>query len=779
MATLNDDALAYHDAGRPGKIEVVPTKPCLTSRDLSLAYTPGVAAPCLAIEKDEHLAYRYTNRGNLVGVVSNGTAVLGLGDIGALAGKPVMEGKAVLFKRFAHVDVFDIELNSHDPAEIIRVCQLLEPTFGGINLEDIKAPDCFIVEEELKRTMSIPVFHDDQHGTAIISGAALLNALQLTGKAIEGVKVVVNGAGASALACGRFYESLGVVPANITLVDTKGVIYSGRQEGMNKYKAHFARETTLRTLEEALVGADVFLGCSVENILSSEMLKSMAPHPIIFALANPNPEVTYEAAKAARPDAIVATGRSDFPNQVNNVLGFPFIFRGALDVRASTINEEMKRAAAIALATLAREPVPDEVAMAYGGKHFEFGPDYIIPKPFDWRLLRQVSTAVARAACQTGVAREPIEDWDAYGARLDAMTSKTEILMQRIRSGARSRRPRIVFAEGENARVVDASRIVLQEGTGQPVLLGKFSVIDQLSQRFGIASNEFQTIDPNDTNNVEELITEFIKVGARNGITPQKAKRLIRSPLYFGMMLLRLGRADAMIVGAEDAYSDTLRTVLPLTEMEPTVHRAAGFHVLLIEGQVFVIGDTMLTIDPTAENLAEIALEGASFARELGLVPKVALLSFSNFGENRNPRARKVRRAAEILHLSHPDLICDGEMHGDVAVVPEFARQSFPHSQIQGDANVLICPDLDSANIAYKLLASIGSRSDFIGPVLKGLRLPVNMVSFNSTARDIANLAAFSAFGSRPKPETSDEIDGKVGSRNALPAHYVPPYSFL
>ncbi len=746
MSKLNADALDYHDNGRPGKIEVVPTKPCLTARDLSLAYTPGVASPCLAIEKDEQLAYRYTNKGNLVAVVSNGTAVLGLGDIGALAGKPVMEGKAVLFKRFAQVDVFDIELKTHDPKEIIRTCQLLEPTFGGINLEDIKAPDCFEVEEELKRTMKIPVFHDDQHGTAIISGAALLNALHLSGKKIEDVIVVVNGAGASALACAKFYESLGVLRRNITLVDTKGVVYTGRSSGMNPYKEYFARETSLRTLEDALAGADVFLGCSVANILTDEMMQSMAPNPIIFALANPDPEVTFDNARSARPDAIVATGRSDYPNQVNNVLGFPFIFRGALDVRASTINEEMKMAAAHALAKLAREPVPDEVTMAYGGTHFEFGPDYIIPKPFDRRLLRHVSVAVAQAACSTGVAREPIEDWEAYGVRLDGMTSKSEIVMQRIRSGARSRHPRIVFAEGENPRVIDACRIVLQEGTGTPILVGNTDLIKQSASRVGLQEGEFQIVDPNKFEDIEDLVKELVLIGSRDGITAPKARRLITTSTYFGMMLLRLGKADAMIVGADDSYGETMRILLPLTETEPKVHRAAGFHVILIEGQVFVIGDTTLNIDPTSEYLAEIALQGAELAGELGLTPKVALLSFSNFGESHHPRAKKVRRAAEILRKSHPNIICDGEMHGDVAVLPGFASQNFPHSRIQGDANVLICPDLDSANIAYKLLASISQQSEFIGPILRGLRLPVNMVSINSTARDIANLAAFSAY---------------------------------
>ena len=747
MATYNADALEYHDNGRPGKIEVVPTKPCLTARDLSLAYTPGVATPCLEIERDEHLAYRYTNKGNLVAVVSNGTAVLGLGDIGALAGKPVMEGKAVLFKRFAQVDVFDIELKTKDPQEIIKACQLLEPTFGGINLEDIKAPDCFIVEEELKRTMSIPVFHDDQHGTAIISGAALINALSLTGRKIDDAVVVVNGAGASALACARFYEALGVPRRNITLVDTKGVVYAGRTNGMNAYKEYFARETSLRTLEEALAGADVFLGCSVADVLTDEMLKSMAPKPIIFALANPDPEVTYDRAREVRPDALVATGRSDFPNQVNNVLGFPFIFRGALDVRASTINEPMKLAAAKALAELAQQPVPEDVTMAYGGSHFEFGPDYIIPKPFDRRLLHTVSMAVAKAACETGVAREPITDWDAYGARLDAMTSKSEIVMQRVRTVARRREPVIVFAEGENPKVLDACRIVLEDGTGKPILLGQKSVIQAGAQRIGISETDIQIIDPSDSQLREALTEELMTAGARDGITALKAKRLVGSTSYFGMMMVRLGLADAMVVGADDSYGDSMRTLLPLMKTNDGIKRAAGFHVILIEGKVFVIGDTTLNIDPSPEGLAEIAYQGSELAAELGLVPKVALLSFSNFGESHHPRAKKVRRATEILKARYPGLVCDGEMHGDVAVLPTFAKLNFPNSRIQGDANVLICPDLDSANIAYKLLASIGQGSEFIGPILRGLKHSVSLVSFNSSAREIANLAAFSGAG--------------------------------
>lgn len=746
MATRDSDALAYHLDGRPGKTEVVPTKPCLTARDLSLAYSPGVAAPCLAIEKEPHDAYSYTNKGNLVTVLSNGTAVLGLGDIGALAGKPVMEGKAVLFKRFAKVDVFDIEVDTHDPKEVIRVCQLLEPTFGGINLEDIKAPECFEIEETLRRTMSIPVFHDDQHGTAIISGAALLNAIKLTGKDIAKIRVVVSGAGASALACTQFYELLGVQRDHFILVDSKGVVYKGRAEGMNPYKERYAQETPLRTLAEALVGADVFLGCSAKGLVTGEMLKAMAAQPIVFALANPDPEISYEEAKEARPDAIIATGRSDYPNQVNNVLGFPYIFRGALDVRATSINEEMKVAAARSLAALAREPVPEEVSMAYGGQHFEFGPDYIIPKPFDPRLLRTEAMAVAQAACQTGVAREPIKDWEAYGSRLSAMASRSEIVMQRIRSVTRQSPRRVVFPEGEHPKILEAVRLVLDEGTGKPILLGRREVIEEGALHVGLNLANVEIIDPTSAPQSESFGHELYRLGARDGFTPQKATHQAKSPLRFGWMMLRSGMADAMVTGVADAYSDTIREILPLSELRPGIQRAAGFNLLIIEGQVYVIGDTTLNIDPTARQLADIAAMGADLAASLGITPRVALLSFSNFGDNSHPRARKVREAATILKAERPELTSDGEMHGDVAVSPGFARTFFPDSKIQGDANVLICPDLDSANVAFKLLGYIGQGREAMGPLLEGLLHPVNVVSYNSTAREIANLAALSCY---------------------------------
>lgn len=745
MPNRDTDALAYHEMGRPGKLEVVPTKPCLTARDLSLAYSPGVAIPCLEIAKDPGLAYRYTNKGNLVAVVSNGTAVLGLGDIGALAGKPVMEGKAVLFKRFAQIDVFDVEVNSHDPKEVIRVCELLEPTFGGINLEDIRAPECFEVEEALREKLGIPVFHDDQHGTAIITGAALLNALSLVNKEIGDVRLVVSGAGASALACTRFFEQLGVRREHILLCDSEGVVYVGRGSS-NPYKDRYARETPLRTLAEAMRGADVFLGCSVKGLVTGDMLRTMSDRPIVFALANPDPEIPYEEAKAARPDAIVATGRSDYPNQVNNVLGFPFIFRGALDVRATRINEAMKIAAANAIAALAREPVPEEVGMAYGGQRFEFGPDYIIPKPFDPRLLRYEALAVARAACESGVAREPILDWDAYAARLDGMTSRSEIVMQRIRSVARRKPLRVLFAEGENPKVLEACRILLEEGAASPVLLGDAAKIEAAAPRFGLELNEVEVINPATSPDRDTYEAELRRVGFRCGVNPKKAHHMILSPLRFGLMMLRTNRADAMVVGADDCYGDTIRAALPLTRTRPGVRRAAGFNVLLIEGQVFVIGDTTLNIEPNSQELAEIAILGAALAEDLGLSPRVAMLSFSNFGENDHPRARKVREAVAILHRDRPSLVVDGEMHGDVAVLPAFAQDNYPASRVRGDANVLICPDLDSANIAMKLLGYLGQGREVVGPLLEGLEQAINFASFNATAREIANLAIFSCY---------------------------------
>ena len=745
MSIRDQEALDYHFLGRPGKVEVVPTKPCLTSHDLSLAYTPGVAVPCLAIEKTPEDAYKYTNKGNLVAVLSNGTAVLGLGDIGALAGKPVMEGKGVLFKRFAHVDVFDIEVNTHDADEIIKLAQLLEPTFGGINLEDIKAPECFYIEETLKKTMNIPVFHDDQHGTAIISGAALINALELADKKIKDVRVVVSGAGAAAIACAKFYNQLGVPIENFILVDTKGVVYKGRKEGMNPYKEHFAQNTQLRTLAEALKGADVFLGCSVKGMMTQDMVRSMAKNPIVFAMANPDPEITYPDAKAARSDVIMATGRSDYPNQVNNVLGFPFIFRGALDVRATAINEEMKMAASRALAALAKEPVPENVSAAYGGQKFEFGPEYIIPKPFDPRVLVWEAAAVAKAACDTGVARNPISDWDGYKAHLEAMTSKSAEVMRTIVTKARTTPKRVVFPEGENQKVIEAAKQLVDEGMAKPILLGRPDVIAARAKHLGLNLAQLEVIDPTQSPHLDAFSKELYTLRCRKGYTPKRVEYFVTQPTHQAMLMLRMGMADGVVAGIERSYPETLSFVLPLAELRPGCSRAIGVHVLLVESKVFLFADTTLNIDPTDSQLVEIAWSTAQVARHFNIEPRVAMLSFSNFGDNDHPEAKKVRRAVEILHREHPDLIVDGEMHGDVALLPDYARNNFPTSKIQGDANVLIFPDLSSGNIAYKLVTQI-AKGEVIGPLLIGLKQPINIVSYNSDVRDIVNMAAISAY---------------------------------
>jgi len=744
MAIRDEEALEYHAGARPGKTEVVATKPCLTARDLSLAYTPGVAVPCLVIEKNPADAYKYTNKGNLVAVLSNGTAVLGLGDIGALAGKPVMEGKGVLFKRFAHVDVFDIEVNTHDPDEVIKVAQLLEPTFGGINLEDIKAPECFYIEETLKKTMKIPVFHDDQHGTAIISGAALVNACEVAGKDIKKIKVVVSGAGAAAIACAKFYELLGVPRDNFLLVDTKGVVFKGRKEGMNPYKEYFAQKTELRTLAEAMKGADVFLGCSVKGLVTKDMVRSMAKNPIVFAMANPDPEITYTDAKDARKDVIMATGRSDYPNQVNNVLGFPFIFRGALDVRATAINEAMKLAASHALAALAKEPVPENVSAAYSGQKFTFGPDYIIPKPFDPRVLYWEAPAVAKAACETGVALNPITDWDAYRARLEGMTSKSSEVMRTIHDKARKSMKRIVFPDGEEAKVIQACREITEDGLARPILLGHKDVILERAKASGVDLSKVDIFDPKTDPRADEFARELHRLRCRSGVNVTKANRLVRMPLHFAAMMLRMNMADGMVAGARAPYVDTIRSVVPLLPLKPGIARAVGMHLILKEGKAFLCADTTVNVEPDTNLLVEIALQAAEVARHFGMDPRIAMLSFSNFGDNNHPKAKKVRDAVAILHEKHPDLCVDGEMHGDVAVLPEWSRANYPQSKVQGDANVLVFPDLESGNIAYKLVTHIG-KGEVIGPMLVGLEYPINVVSYDCDVREIVNMAALSA----------------------------------
>ncbi|MFN4111772.1 MAG: NADP-dependent malic enzyme, partial [Ignavibacteria bacterium] len=611
MKIHKEDALNYHARGRKGKIEVIPTKPCQTQWDLSLAYTPGVAEPCLEIARDEELVYEYTAKGNLVAVISNGTAVLGLGDIGPSAGKPVMEGKGVLFKRFADIDVFDIEIKTKDVNEFIRCVQLLEPTFGGINLEDVKAPECFYIEEELKKTMNIPVFHDDQHGTAIISGAALLNALEIAGKDIDKVKIVFNGAGASAYACARHYMRLGVKKENIIMCDTKGVIYKGRTEHMNEFKEFFAVETNARTLAEALVDADVFVGLSIGNVVSKDMVRSMAKNPIVFAMANPYPEITYEDATDARKDIIMATGRSDYPNQVNNVLGFPFIFRGALDVRARQINDEMKLAASYALAKLAKEEVPESVIRAYGGIELKFGKEYIIPKPFDPRVLTYVAPAVAKAAMETGVARKPIQDWDEYEHQLLERLGISKQIVRVAIEKAKGSMKRIVFPEGNQVKILKAAEILVDDRIAKPILLGKEEEINSLIEKHKINSTDFEIVDPENCKYYNDYVEEFYRLRQRKGITRNEAQKYMKMPNYFGAMMVKMGHADGMISGLTSHYPDTIRPALQIIKTAPGVKKVSGLYIMLVKNEAFFFADTTVNVNPTPEDLAEIALLAA------------------------------------------------------------------------------------------------------------------------------------------------------------------------
>ncbi len=742
MIIRDDDVFDYHEKPRPGKLEVVTSKPCLTQLDLSIAYTPGVARPCLAIEKDPELAYRYTGKGNLVAVVSNGTAVLGLGDIGALAGKPVMEGKGVLFKRFADVDVFDIELNTKDPEEIVRIVKALEPTFGGINLEDIKAPECFFIEEQLKKQMNIPVFHDDQHGTAIISGAAMVNAVELVGKRIEDVRVVFCGAGAAGIACANMYLKLGVRKENILFVDTVGVIYEGRTEKMNPYKQRFAVDTTARTLEDAMKGADVFVGVSAKNLVTPEMLKSMAPRPIVFAMANPDPEITYELATATRSDVIMATGRSDYPNQVNNVLGFPFIFRGALDVRATAINDEMKLAAAHALAALAKEDVPESVLKAYGVNSLSFGREYLIPKPFDPRVLTWVAPAIAKAAIESGVARKPIEDFDAYRESLERIMGPSRKVMHMIfHKVKRIAGRRIVYPEGEESCIIRGARNVADQGMARPILLGNQRVIAERAASLGVDTGDFEIIDPATSTSSKVFADEFYRLRQRKGLTPGRAEDLILDPTLFGLMMVRQGEADGFVGGMKKPYPETIRPALQVVGLLPGISRISALHLLVLRDKLFFCADTMVNIEPTAEELAEIASLAADTARYFDVEPRVAMLAFSSFGSVRHEKAERVARAVEIIKQRQPDLIVDGEMHLDTAVAPEIVSTSYPHSRIKGDANVLIFPDLNSGNIGYKLVQRLG-RADVIGPILMGMRRPVNVLQHGSTVSDVVNTTA-------------------------------------
>jgi malate dehydrogenase (oxaloacetate-decarboxylating)(NADP+) len=741
MKIRPEDALEYHSSSPAGKLSVTPTKACRTQRDLSLAYTPGVAVPCLEIERDPRLAYKYTAKGNLVGVVSNGTAVLGLGNIGPLAGKPVMEGKAVLFKRFADIDVFDIELDTKNADEVIRTCQILEPTFGGINLEDIKAPECFYIEETLIKTMKIPVFHDDQHGTAIISGAGLINALEIGGKKIEDIKVVFNGAGAAAISCAAHYVRLGVRLENIIMCDTKGVIYEGRTDHMNPYKARYASKTSARTLEEAMVGADVFFGLSQAGCVTKDMVRGMAPNPIIFAMANPDPEITYEDALDARPDAIVATGRSDYPNQVNNVLGFPFIFRGALDVRATTINDEMKLAATLALASLAKEDVPDSVLRAYSIDRLEFGREYIIPKPFDPRVLIWEASAVAQAAMRTGVAQQPV-DLKQYREELEKRLGRAAEVMRGMINKAKHQPKRIVFTEGEENKILRACQILLDEKIAEPILLGNEAKIRASIEELRLHLEGVQIVDPKRFKRIDEYTEEFYSLRQRKGITRTEAEQTIRNPTTFASMMVRLNDADALIGGLTTHYPDTIRPALQVIDVRPELRRVAGVYVMITQkGNIYFLADATVNIEPTAEDLAEIAIMAAEKARRFNQEPRVAMLSFSNFGSTRHALADKVRRAVELVRQKAPALMIDGEMQADTAVMPNIIEETYPFSTLKGGANVLIFPNLESGNIAYKLLQRVGG-AELIGPLLTGLSRPVHVLQRGSEVNDIVHVAA-------------------------------------
>jgi malate dehydrogenase (oxaloacetate-decarboxylating)(NADP+) len=734
------DALDYHRLGRKGKIEMTPTKPCRTQWDLSLAYTPGVAEPCKEIHRDADLSYEYTARGNLIAVVSNGTAVLGLGNIGAHAAKPVMEGKGVLFKRFADIDVFDLEVGSEDPEDVIKFCQRLEPTCGGINLEDIKAPECFYIEQTLRRTMAIPVFHDDQHGTAIISGAAMLNAAEVVGKALDQLHVVINGAGASAIACGEHYIRLGVRHENILICDTKGVVYAGRTENMNPYKARFANPTDKRTLADALRGADVLVGLSIGNCVTSEMLGSMADRPIVFALANPVPEIGYDEAQAARPDVIIATGRSDCPNQVNNVLGFPFIFRGALDVRARAINEEMKLAATRALATLAKEDVPDSVLRAYGLGRLQFGPDYIIPKPFDPRVLIWVSAAVAEAAMLTGVAQIQL-DLPDYREQLARRLGRTYEVMQSVRQRAKTAPKRIVFSEGEHDKVLRAAHQLIDERIATPILLGRRAAIETRWRELGFEGMNLQIVDPAHSPHFEAYVEEFYRLRRRRGVTLSEAREQMLNLNYYGAMMVQMGDADGFVAGVSQHYPETIRPALQIIPMRPDVHRVTAVMVMVTKKDVYFFADPSVNITPSEEDLAEIAVLAAEVAREFGVEPRVAMLSFSNFGSTQHPLAEKMRRATELVMEKDPNLMVDGEMMAETALVPEILAEEYPFSKLKGGATVLVFPGLEAANIAYKMMMRIGG-AEALGPILKGLSKSVHVLPRGATVDEIVNMAA-------------------------------------
>jgi malate dehydrogenase (oxaloacetate-decarboxylating)(NADP+) len=755
-------ALEYHAKGRPGKIEVVPTKEAKTQRDLSLAYSPGVASPCLEIAANPDDVYKYTAKGNLVAVISNGTAVLGLGDIGPEAGKPVMEGKGVLFKIFADIDVFDIEINEKDPEKFVDIVKALEPTFGGINLEDIKAPECFYIEKRLKEEMRIPVMHDDQHGTAIISAAALLNACELQKKKIDKLKFVVSGAGAAAVACMKLYVALGARRENFWVYDSKGLVHESRND-LDELKKEFLAKGKNLSLTEALKDADVFIGLSKGGLLNKEMIKSMAKNPIVFAMANPDPEISWEDATETRKDIIMATGRSDYPNQVNNVLGFPYIFRGALDVRANTINEAMKLAAVKALAELTKSPVPDIVNMAYNESNISFGPNYIIPKPLDPRLLACVAPAVAKAAMESGVAKAPIQDWDRYKQELNKRLGLDNQVMRAIGSKARKNPKRIVFAEADNPKVLKAAQIVFDEGIGFPILLGNEDKIKKIAEENAVDLESLPIFDPRSDvteekrNQYGEL---FLGKMGRKGFNAYEAKKIMKDRNHYGCMMVECGDADAMISGLTKNYPDTIRPAIEIIGMEEGVSKIAGMYMMLTKRGPIFLADTTVNFNPTAEELAEITLLAAKEIRQFNITPRVAMLSYSNFGSSNSPEAKLVAKARKIIKEKTPALIVDGEMQASLAFNKELMQENYPFSELADqDVNTLIFPNLSAGNIAYNLMKELGT-ADAVGPILLGLKKPVHILQLGSSIRSIVNMAAIAVVDAQLKSKTnnSEEI---------------------
>ena len=760
MSNLVEDSLKYHSEGRPGKTEVIPTTMCKTKEDLSLAYTPGVAYPCLEIEKNPHDVGKYTNRNNLVAVVSNGTAVLGLGNIGALAGKPVMEGKGVLFKRFADVDVFDLEVATEDPDKIIEVVKLLEPTYGGVNLEDIKAPECFYIEDKLKEICDIPIFHDDQHGTAIISGAGLINAIRLNGKKIDELKVVISGAGAAGISCARLYLTLGVKKENIIMCDSRGVIYKSRKEGMNPHKEEFASATKARTLADALKGADVFLGVSSKNLVSPEMLLSMADDPVVFAMANPDPEITYEDAIDARDDIIMATGRSDYPNQVNNVLGFPFIFRGALDVRATAINEEMKIAAVYALSELAKEDVPEEVTNAYNAKHLVYGKEYLIPKPLDPRLISRVSPAVAKAAMDSGVAKNPIKDFEKYTEELRERTGTGNKLIRKIYSQAKINPKRLVFADADNYNVLRAAQICIHDNIAKPILLGKKETIHKIIEEYNFDDllTEAEIIDPSSAEESDrrEKYSQFLfEKRYRKGIREKDALEKMYNRNYFGSMMIEHGEADAFVAGYATKYKDVVKPILEVVKCNQQIEHIAGMYIVITNNRPLFFADTTINERPDAQTLVNTTLTINSAINWLGEKPIVAMLSYSNFGSSRTGSPERVKEAVRILHKDYPEIIVDGEMQANFALNTELRDKHFPFSKLKGkNVNTLIFPNLSSGNISYKIMQEIGG-AEVIGPVLCGIKRPIHVVQLGSSVREIVNMAAIAVVDAQ-NPQSSN-----------------------